>query len=91
MTQPSFGVDLDSVASVAPVMDQVGAGAMSRPAPRRPELRCAPRRQFAPRPVHHRGRACSAPWRTSARRGCSARRADRRMFGALIQSGQVPG
>ena len=25
MTQPSFGVDLDSVASVAPIMDQVGA------------------------------------------------------------------
>jgi hypothetical protein len=53
--------------------------------------RRAPRRPFAPRPVHHRRRACAAPWRTPARRECSARRANRHMAGALAQSGQVPG
>ncbi len=87
------GLVLSAAAQIAPVlMDQMGAGALSRPARRRPELTAraaAPVRAVSP--VHHRGRACSAPWRTPARRGRSARRADRRMAGALVQSGQVPG
>jgi len=33
--------------------------------------RRAPRRPFAPQPVHHPGRACAAPWRTSARAGAA--------------------
>ena len=86
------GLVLSAVAGIAPVlMDQMGAGARSRPVRRRPELTGEARRQFAPRPVHHRRTACCAPWRTSARRGCSARRADRHMAGAPVQSSQAPG
>ena len=66
MQAVSVGLVLSAVAGIAPVlMDQVGAGAMSRPARRRPELRCEPRRPFAPRPVHHRA-------------GCVLRRGARR-------------
>jgi hypothetical protein len=85
------GLVLSAVAGIAPALvDQMGAGARSRPARRRPELTAhaaAPVRVAA---SSSWGRACSAPWRTSARRGRSARRADRRVAGALIQSGQVP-
>jgi hypothetical protein len=86
------GLVLSAVTQIAPVlMDQMGAGALSRPVRRRPELTGEARRPFAPRPVHHRRTACCAPWRTPARRGCSARRADRHMAGAPVQSSQAPG
>jgi hypothetical protein len=83
---------LSAVAGIAPVLvDQMGAGARSRPARRRPELTA-----HAAAPV--RVAASSSPAQglfcavaQSALPGCSARRADRRVAGALIQSGQVPG
>ena len=86
------GLVLSAVAGIAPVlMDQVGAGALSRPARRRPELTAraaAPVRAVSP--VHHR--AGPVLRRGARRRGAGATPgAPIGEVGALIQSGQVPG
>jgi len=85
MQAVSSGLVRSVVAGIAPVL----MGEMPAPGAALRAEGLSSRRQFAPRPVHHQ-QAGSAPWRKSARRGCSARRADRRMTGALAQSGQVP-
>ena len=83
---------LPASAGITPVlMDEMGTGTLSRRARRRPELTA---RGAAPVRAAARsspGRAWRAPWRTPARRRCSARRADRRMAGALARPGQMPG
>jgi len=86
------GLVLSVVAGIVPVfMDQMGAGAMSRPARRRPGLTaCAAAPVRAAASSSSGQGLCCAVAHVGAR-GCSARRAGRRLAGALVQSGQVPG
>jgi hypothetical protein len=86
------GLALPAAARIAPVlMDQMGASVRSRPARRRPEFTARAAAPVRAAASSSSGRACCAPWRTPVRRGCSARRADRSMAGALVQPDQVPG
>jgi hypothetical protein len=74
------GLVLSAVAQIVPVlMDQMGAGARSRPARRRPGPTARRGASSRREPSSSSGGACSAPWRTPARRGRSAGRADRRV------------
>ncbi len=73
------------------LMGQLSAGALSRPARRRPELTARAAAPVRAPASSSAGQGQFYAGRTSARLGRSARRADQRMAGALIQSRQVPG
>jgi hypothetical protein len=86
------GLVLSVVAQIVPVlMDQMGAGAPSRPARRRLGLTARAAAPVRAAASSSSGGACSAPWRRSAQRGRSARRADRRVAARWSSPARCPG
>jgi hypothetical protein len=86
------GLVLSVVAQIVPVlMDQMGAGARSRLARRRLGLTARAAAPVRAAASSSSGGACSAPWRRSAQRGRSARRADRRVAARWSSPARCPG